>query len=338
MAERALPSFDTYAARWLLDHLAALGRERAGVRASDDIEPVHRMRVASRRLRAGLSVFEPGLGKKTVRDWRRPIRRVTKLLGPARDLDVQSAFLQTYVETVADASARPGLQRLLLRLQQARAREQAHVLKAVDSVATDGWIEAMTEQLCRLAARERPPAAQPDLSTHARQAVATRLERLLFLELFVTLPEQVAQHHAMRIEAKRLRYTLETLAPVLGPSTKTFVREVKRLQGTLGRLHDCDVWIDLLPRFLDDEEDRTARFFGHTRGFLRIRRGIDQLIADRIAARQRIYEEFASLWHELRGEGVFDRLRALVRPPAPPADVVDPPVAAVRSAPFAPRP
>ena len=56
--------------------LEALARETDGVRASEDIEFVHRMRVASRRLRGTLSIFTPCLPRKRVEGWTRAIRRI----------------------------------------------------------------------------------------------------------------------------------------------------------------------------------------------------------------------------------------------------------------------
>ncbi|MFQ6042085.1 MAG: CHAD domain-containing protein, partial [Candidatus Poribacteria bacterium] len=56
---------------------------------ADDIEYVHRMRVASRRLRSGFALFEECFPPKRLKRWRKQIRRVTRALGDARYTDVQ---------------------------------------------------------------------------------------------------------------------------------------------------------------------------------------------------------------------------------------------------------
>jgi CHAD domain-containing protein len=60
----------------------------------------------------------------------------------------------------------------------------------------------------------------------------------------------VAVLHALRIECKRLRYTLEFFREVLGPEAKDAIAEVVQVQDHLGALHDADVANGLLSEFL----------------------------------------------------------------------------------------
>ena len=83
-----------YGAEHLLGSLDSLTSEIKGVKGEDDIEFVHRMRVASRRLRSALVLFGECFDAEDVRNWNRAIRSVTRDLGEARDLDVQIAFPQ----------------------------------------------------------------------------------------------------------------------------------------------------------------------------------------------------------------------------------------------------
>ena len=85
----------------LLPLIDVLSTEVAGVRAADDIEPVHRMRVASRRLRAALPLFSACFPEKDYRHWMREIKKITRALGNARDTDVQIAFLKKYLKAQA---------------------------------------------------------------------------------------------------------------------------------------------------------------------------------------------------------------------------------------------
>jgi CHAD domain-containing protein len=56
--------------------------------------------------------------------------------------------------------------------------------------------------------------------------------------------------HALRIECKRLRYTLEFFCEVLGPEAEQVIAEVVRLQDHLGDLNDADVANTMLSNFL----------------------------------------------------------------------------------------
>ncbi len=116
-----------------------------GVLDTHDIERVHAMRVASRRLRAVLEIFERAFPPA---DWRPLLDEVKQLadaLGARRDPDVQiEAFSAMAAELRPDE--RPGLELLLSRLraeqaegnrvladalQQARERDLARRLQAL---------------------------------------------------------------------------------------------------------------------------------------------------------------------------------------------------------------
>ena len=74
--------------------------------------------------------------------------------------------------------------------------------------------------------------------------ISRRLKALLSYERWVHNIDAVAEHHAMRIAAKRLRYTIEIYAPLYRLGLKKYLSRVKKIQEILGDMHDCDVWID----------------------------------------------------------------------------------------------
>lgn len=85
----------------------------------DDIEHLHDLRVAGRRLRAVLEVFEGAFPGKRHQKLLREVKEAVDPLGDARDLDVQIAFLETFL---ADASPqdKPGVAALIgsLRIER----------------------------------------------------------------------------------------------------------------------------------------------------------------------------------------------------------------------------
>ena len=109
----------------------------------EDVEAVHKMRVASRRLRATLDAFQSCCRPKP---FRRVYRRVTgaaDALGAARDADVMLQHLQASMEQ-ADGDARIGAQWLFDRLQsfrQEKQQELEHFLKTLDR----DWLEKQVE-------------------------------------------------------------------------------------------------------------------------------------------------------------------------------------------------
>ncbi len=88
-----------------------------GVLDTGDVERVHDMRVASRRLRAVLEVFAPCFPKKELRRTLREVKALADDLGERRDPDVAIAALERVGAGLA-APDRPGLDGLIAELSQ----------------------------------------------------------------------------------------------------------------------------------------------------------------------------------------------------------------------------
>lgn len=95
-----------------------------GVLDLDDVERVHDMRVATRRLRAALEVFEPCLPRKHQRKALKRVKALANALGERRDADVEIVMLEGLLEAAAEAD-RAALLDLIedLRARQAEANE-----------------------------------------------------------------------------------------------------------------------------------------------------------------------------------------------------------------------
>ena len=95
-----------------------------GVLDLGNVERVHDMRVATRRLRAALEVFEPCFPRKRQRKALEKVKALADALGERRDADVEIALLEGLVEETAEAD-RGALRDLIqeLRVRQAEANE-----------------------------------------------------------------------------------------------------------------------------------------------------------------------------------------------------------------------
>lgn len=316
MAHKADEGFCVYGAEVLSRHLSALRQEIEGVRLADDIEYVHRMRVASRRLRSALPQFLECFGKKDSQRWLRQIRDITRALGAARDTDVQLDALQKFAANNPDPIQRTGLRRLMLRLAQRRSDLQHGVTAALDQLENSGALAKMEKQLTPLLdQRERVYLYTPYLYLRGYEAIRQHLAELLAYEPFVEQAECITELHAMRIAAKRLRYTMELFASIYPGELKGPLGSVKKVQEQLGDLHDCDVWAEFLPRFLTEEETLTRQFYGHTRSFRRVVPGVQAFADERAAARQRVYSEFVATWRKTTQNGIWTGLQDAIRLP-----------------------
>ncbi len=321
----------TFGIEALRERLPALTQEIPGVRAAEDIERIHKMRVASRRLRAALTLFEECLPRKRFAEWERHIKRITKALGAARDTDVQIDVVQTFLANTADKKQQVGVKRLLLRLQQQRAQLQSKVLDALDDLEGSRVIEDMADDLRERIVRTRvqheplqPPepngmqvkdADHDDLYSRAEQAIVLKLEEFLAYEMYVHQPDRIEEHHAMRIAAKRLRYTLEIFAPLYDNKLKKPIKVVKDIQEMLGQIHDCDVWIAFVPQFIEQERARTLEYFGDAQQAKRFIPGVMALQADRQQHRDECYSELVKFWEQTQEDAVWNQLREALHSP-----------------------
>ncbi len=85
-----------------------LFEQAEGVLDTSDIERVHDMRVASRRLRAVLEIYEPCFPRKALRDVLADVKALADALGERRDPDVHLAQLKEFGAAVK-AADRPGV-------------------------------------------------------------------------------------------------------------------------------------------------------------------------------------------------------------------------------------
>jgi CHAD domain-containing protein len=312
MKKKGNPNLQIYGADILITHLTALVQEMEGVRQAKDLEAVHRMRVASRRLRATLPLFGQQLVGKKHLDWIKAVRGITRALGQARDADVQIDAVSHFLETIQSPN-RIGVRRLVLRLRQQRASLQPMVLKELNKFEKSGVVSEMAQALAPFNIyHDRLDANDPGLIKLANRAIRAGMAEYLDFDEIVDQPAKVTELHAMRISAKRFRYTLETFAPLFEDGLKEYVKALRSGQDMLGVIHDCDVWGDLIPQFMEEERQRTAEFFGSLRSFKRLVPGLTLYQETRRSEREAVYNEFRETWKRWTNDGLWADLIAVL--------------------------
>ncbi len=300
----------------ILRHITALRAEIDGVRQAQDIEYIHRMRVASRRLRTALPLFRACTSAKKLDAWEKDIRAITRALGAARDADVQLDLLARVTRQAAQSAYRSGLRRLALRLRQRRERLQGRVLAALDTLEADQTLAQMESTLAVFASREgQVYIFTPELYRLAFQSITAALDHFLSYSEIVAQPEEVEKLHEMRIAAKHMRYTLETFAPLYPDELKRYINTARKAQDALGEIHDCDVWRLYLPEFITKETARIFRFYGSERPARRLLPGLSYFETDRADLRAATYAKFVEDWQNWQGDNLWDGLRKTISLP-----------------------
>ncbi len=311
------PADDGYrmlAAQCLRKQARRLARQIKLVGAQDQFEVIHQARVAARRLSAALLAFARHLPRKKAKRWRRDIRRAVKQLGAARDKDVQIEFLQKTLKQTSDRALRPGIRRLMVRIRQQRRALQPKVIKTARKLRKSATPKAIGRHANTMLAALPPEGAtiQTPAVFAARQQILKSLDRVIAYESCLYNPAGIAQHHELRIATKELRYTMELFRPAYEGDLDAPLAATKKLQNMLGDLHDCDVWLGLLPDFIEGERKRAEAYFGKASPVKRLEAGIEHLQTARRDDRERIFTELSGYWHKLSTGGTWQALTALL--------------------------
>jgi CHAD domain-containing protein len=285
-----------------------------GLDRPDEIEEVHQARVACRRMRQAFGFFGDCFEQEQLAGWKKATKKLLRQLSLARDLDVHASFLRTFIDSPAadDKKIRPGLERLLFRIQQRRRQAQDGVLKAAarfDKKKILINVHLQTEKILFQLSRTEV-LTQDALRLRLQERLGAALEQMKEKESLLNNPKDSEGHHALRIAVKRFRYRLEIADAVAGGLLDPFIRIAKTLQTLLGDLHDCVVWQEELTDFIDSEKERMMEFCGHARSFGRLKPGIDCLSRDRKRAAKELYRQACDYVAEIQSrdpwQQVFD--------------------------------
>ena len=203
-----------------------------------EIGAVHRIRVASRRLRELLPILE--IEQAVVRKLGRRLRKLTRRLGDVRDLDV----LTMLVDELRESGRLPdrALRRVGATVRQ--ARDEARGGLSLTAVAADlrrvgRKLEAIAREL-EPADRERSPAWRWAVDARVSRRAST-LKAAIEGAGAVYLPGRL---HRVRLALKKLRYGVELAVETAGIKDNSDLVTLRRGQELLGRMQDLQVLIE----------------------------------------------------------------------------------------------
>jgi CHAD domain-containing protein len=279
--------------RWVDAAHAVLGHyfavflaNEAGSRAGE-VEAVHDMRVASRRLRVALRVFRDALPKSRAASFGRGFRRIGRALGAVRDGDVHLARL--------DSGSVPlplmldiGAYRADIERRHDRARRE--MVRILDSRRHKKFMARFTAFLaagppCRSSA---PMADLPVFAVFPK--LFERRLRAFLKHGGKLTPESSSdrQLHRLRIECKKVRYLAEFFRTVYaGKPMLRCHRRLVALQEELGQIQDSVTGREALRRFLVSASGKGCGLEGLcvTLGLL-----VDRTLRDAAAARRTFFK------------------------------------------------
>ena len=219
---------------WMNNQAAALdGR---------DIEGVHQMRVALRRLRAALELFAPWLDDSSRARFIADVKWVAASLAAVRDLDVLSL-----VTLAPLREAFPGDDDLARLEECIGNRRQEACRRLVLALGSPRYTSAVLT-LGQWIVERGWSAGDPVLDDPAKAHVSGALSHVYMQVLsrgagFDSL--NAVTRHQLRLRIKRLRYAIQFVGPVF-PGTGPWLQALSELQDTLGAANDAAVAGDLI--------------------------------------------------------------------------------------------
>ncbi|WP_067470637.1 CHAD domain-containing protein [Nocardia amamiensis] len=210
---------------------------------SDAPDSVHQMRVATRRLRSVLQSYRRLFGKEPAAAMVTELKWLAGLLGEARDAEVRAdrfaTLLADHAGQTPPAELGPVTARLVIAERDRYRRAHDQVLTALDSkryrTLRDELSAWRTGPPLR---RSRVTAKAADVFGEVLRRDLARVESLVRAEPTVSATERIELLHDIRKSAKRLRYSCEAAAQVVGDATDLGSR-AKKLQTVLGDHRDA---------------------------------------------------------------------------------------------------
>ncbi len=303
------PSYCKFGSETILKLSDVFENQISGVIENKDSECVHKTRVASRRLRAALPIFRLCFPRKDYKKWKNEIKNITRLLADARDLDVQIAFVQQYIEKLDSSTEKASLGMLLQNHINRRNNIQPNLVDGIKKLKTSCTLEEINMS-CHQSISIKSIATfdKTIILEKAQWNIAFGSQNFLGMEEYVHKENEKQKHHEMRICAKKLRYTMEIFAPMYNNKLTKEIDTIKKFQDTLGEMHDCDVWIDYIPKFIEETKTNPTAINAETiADFEQALLIFTFFVKDE---RKKHYTQFVNLWEENKKENFFSRLKA----------------------------
>ena len=249
---------------------------RSQVLADTDVEPLHQMRVGTRRLRSALTLFADvveingsviGEASKTDSP-AKAVGKLTKVLGKVRDLDVMQVWFEQTLTASGDLSKkeRKVIKTLLKKLRKRRKKQFSRLKKTLNHKTYKKLVSQLKQWIKQPVFSEvaRQPASREaavrmvdpltDLLRHPGWQMATRkpgkqikpIDDITLSTLNQYFDQEGETLHELRKQVKKIRYQMEFFRGLYDITYAAQVREFRNIQEMLGQLQDQIVVAQLL--------------------------------------------------------------------------------------------
>ena len=291
-------------------HFQRMLKHEPGTRQGEDIEELHDMRVATRRMRSAFRVFAPYFDAAVLRPLLKGLRRTGRVLGSVRDLDVFVEKAHLHLQELPEGE-RPHLDPLLEAWQARREAARRKMVDHLDGKRYRRFVKDFGHFLSAEGGGEPAPPSGPSEAQAALPAhqvipslIIGRYDVVLGYDPLIG-DASLETLHALRVDCKRLRYTLEFFVDILGSEAADAIKVIVMLQDHLGDLNDADVASRMLIGFLDQWSKQERRDRIDTGGVARY------LVA-RLDELHALHAAFPSIWRQFNRPATQQLLTGIV--------------------------
>jgi CHAD domain-containing protein len=231
-------SLGTAAKTVLNFHLQALIRQQAAA-TRGEVEPIHQLRVATRRMRAALRFFRGLFSERSIVSLRHDLGWLARAVGAVRDLDVIEQVIAKHASKL-DAALAANLAPVRQSISERRTAAHAELKRVLASsryrrlLASVSSVRPRGKQSAESLGSAAPDRLRPLIRSIRRAGKSFGTD---------SPPEAV---HLLRVRAKRLRYALEILRMSGNEALRRTLDRLERMQDTLGKYHDLTTAISWL--------------------------------------------------------------------------------------------
>ena len=280
----------------------------AAQKGSKDPEYVHQLRVGSRRAAAALDAFSACLPRSHRQVEGKRLRRIRRSAGEARSCDVQSAQLTRLLET-ATAYERLAIGYMLGRFAALRQTAQEHVSKVSERYPRRK-LRKKHQKLLNSLGRETDDSAAERPATVGEVSTPILRRRLEAVRQAASADlAEIDAAHQLRIEGKRLRYSLELFRCCFDESAfqslYSLMTEVQDMLGILNDHHDLhDRIAQFAGEFTESDGPSRANVLGAS---------LVSLAQSELKRRDDAHRTFVQWWQERGFARLRERLDAVLK-------------------------
>ncbi|MDV0447885.1 hypothetical protein MsAg5_18040 [Methanosarcinaceae archaeon Ag5] len=238
-----------------LTQMAEVVKCEPGVIEGVDIEAVHDMRVALRKMRSSITIFYEFLDPEWILKTEDSLKKTLAPLGESRDLDVLLEKTDVYLKNAQIPPSRLDIFFELVANDKEKAHE--HVISYLNSAEYSGFKTEIQKTLTKCDYIGTPQINKKGDVAPSR--VADVLPQVLYEKAAgITAYHEwmdgpfiyIDKLHRLRIAAKNFRYTLDFFKDGLGETAVKLTKEFKELQDILGDFHDAVVAVEVIENYV----------------------------------------------------------------------------------------